>query len=91
MAWLPALEAIQWTTFAVLLTRSSVPTVNQSESRDWIRLASGDVAPAMSFDRSPFIVEVRMTAYFESSILPMMMSGWKPTPVMARLSVALPV
>ena len=47
------------------LTLLSVPTLKPSASSDWTRLAPNTVPPAftsMFFERSPTIVEVRITA-----------------------------
>ena len=81
------------------LTLLSVPTVNPIGSSDWTRLAPSTVPPAftsMFFERSPTIVEVRITASslglgeLRSSRSTITTSGWKPTEI-GRLSTPLPV
>ena len=74
------------------MTVSSLPTVKPLASSDWTRSATSAVAPTSSLLRSPTMVEVRITPTWASMrALMITTSGVNPRPVMARLSVPLPV
>src|SRR4029079_13189234 len=74
----------------VELTVLFVPMVKPLASSDWMRFVFKPVAPTRGFDTSPTIVDVRLVAAPVVRDLTMTKSGARPTPVIARLSTALP-